>query len=150
MNNNVYKNEKLGNAIYQKSLKIHPLEVAKNMWKRIPHAPYLAAHDPQERLQINKPKHYTIYKTEQEKKGKYKKKKTSEEDDQLTQNCPNLPPKAPNTFRTPHSHPPETRNIRRMLISHQIHSCYSNAEITFLAGQFSSTTCSLCSSSRPS
>ena len=34
-----------------------------------------AAHDPEERVQLNKPKHYTIYKTEQEEKSKCKKKK---------------------------------------------------------------------------
>ena len=41
-----------------------------------------SAHDPEERVQLNKAKHYTIYKTEQEKKRKYKgKKKTSGKDE---------------------------------------------------------------------
>ena len=49
------------------------------MWKRIPHL--MQQHmTPRKRVQINKPKHFTIYKTEQEKNSKCK-KRTSGEDD---------------------------------------------------------------------
>ena len=41
----------------------------------------VAAHDPEETVQLNKPKHYTIYKTGQKKNSKCKKRKTSGEDD---------------------------------------------------------------------
>ena len=47
-----------------------------------------AAHDPEERMQLNKPKHYTIYKTEQEKKSKCKKKK--EKRTERTTNWPRM------------------------------------------------------------
>ena len=74
-NNNVSKNEKLCYARYEKPLKKnHPLEVAKKYVETYSSS-NAAAHDPEERGQLNKPKHYTIYKTEQEKKSKCKKKK---------------------------------------------------------------------------
>ena len=41
------------------------------MWKLIPHA---AAHDPEDRVQLHKPNHYTIYKIKQEKNNNCKKR----------------------------------------------------------------------------
>ena len=79
-NNNVSKNEKLCYARYEKPLKNHPLEVAKKYVETYSSS-NAAAHDPEERVQPRKPKHYTIYKTKQEKNNKCKKIKTSEEDD---------------------------------------------------------------------
>ena len=78
-NNSVSKNEKLCYVRYEKPLKNHPLEVAKKYVETYSLS-NAAAHDPEERVQLNKPKHYTIYKTKQEKKGKCK-RKTSGEDD---------------------------------------------------------------------
>ena len=78
-NNNDSKNEKLYYARYEKPLKNHLLEVAKKYVETYSSS-NAAAHDPEERGQLNKPKHYTIYKTEQEKKSKCKKRKTSGED----------------------------------------------------------------------
>ena len=49
--------------------KKHPSEEAKYSSSNA------AAHDREERVQLNKPKHYIIYKTGQEKNNKRKKKK---------------------------------------------------------------------------
>ena len=72
------KKEKWCYGRYQKLLKNHPLEVAKKCVETYSSS-YAAAHDPEERVQLNKPKHDTIYKTEQEKKTKCKKRKKKNE-----------------------------------------------------------------------
>ena len=59
---------------YEKPLKNHPWEVAKKYVETYPSSND-AAHDPEERERPRKPKHYTIYKTEQEKNNKCKKLK---------------------------------------------------------------------------
>ena len=61
----------------RKTTKNHPLEVA-NKFVETYYSSNAAAHDPEERVQLHKPRHYTIYKC------KKKKEKTSEEDDLLT------------------------------------------------------------------
>ena len=69
-------------------------------------------HDPEERVQLNKPKHDTIYKTEQEKKTKCKKKKEEKEKRvertsdrprmiQICRQKPQIPQEHPTTTREP-------------------------------------------------
>ena len=70
----VTRKEKLFYARYEKPLKNHPLQVAKKTIVETYSSSNAAAHDPEERVQLHKPRHYTIYKCK-------RKRKTSEEDD---------------------------------------------------------------------
>ena len=79
-NNNVSKNEKFCYARYEKPLENHPLEVAKKYVETYSSS-NAAAHNPEERVQLHKPRRYTLYRIEQEKRTIAKKRKTSEGDD---------------------------------------------------------------------
>ena len=74
-NNNVLCYKKTENVLRQirKTTKNHPLEGAKKFVETYSSS-NAAAHDPEERVQLHKPRHYTMYKCK-------RKRKTSEEDD---------------------------------------------------------------------
>ena len=77
----VTRKQKLCYARYEKPLKNHPLEVAKKNAETYSSS-NAAAHDPEERVQLHKPRQYTIYNIQYT--NAKEKEKTSEEDDWLT------------------------------------------------------------------
>ena len=62
-----YKKTEMCYARYEKPLKNHPLELAKKLVETYSSS-NAAAHDPEERVQLDKPRHYTIYTDAKEKK----------------------------------------------------------------------------------
>ena len=71
----VTRKQKMCYARYKKTLKNHPLEVAKKFVERYSSS-NAAAHDPKERVQLHKSRHYIIQYTNAKEK-----EKTSKEGD---------------------------------------------------------------------